>query len=755
MHGTGTALGDPIEVGAVVAVLGGGAAQPLVLSAGKSWVGHAEAAAGATGLRHALAGLRAASAQAVLHLAAPNPYLEGSLRRPAAGAAGGGGAGWALPRQAGGLPFAGAGGAAAPVRGVSSFAFQGTNAHALLLGAQPAAGAPPAAAPPPPAWRRAFTWAAPAAHLFVGGALPGGGAPGKLVLAVRLEGAGAAFLLDNVIGGAPWLPTSAVLEIAAEAAAAAAGAALAEPRGCGALTLVGVALPSGLPLGGSGADVTAALYAGSGLVEVQAAPRSSGQHCHALLFGSLTRGAGEAPATGGKAGAPTAAAVPSLAARAALLAHVLLSGSAAAAPAAAAAGAFASVDATAAGAPSGLLLQPCALEAALQLEGVSLTGAAATAAGPPPRRGAVSAIGGATVLTIEHDSAVGSEEGGEGESLASEGAPPAAAGSPGPLTIKVPASIAALHAACGSLLAGTPAGAMAAAAARPAAAGGPASLWLLPAGGGGGSGAAHVRDAAFRPLDLSGAPQPPAGAAAEGAARAEEAWTTDLEAWEVEEIVAEAVTGILGQEVGRGARAAGGGGPRRTRRRGGAGPLPGRGAAAARQGCRAGAPACAQVSHDEPLMAAGLDSLGAVELRNALKERLGGLALPPTLLYDFQSIEVGRARPRAGAARSRAPAKDVCCRQAARPRAHARARRRLPLRPCPPAAGHHRVHHGRPRGRAPRGRLAARLRGRARGRAPGRRAGALAAAEAVAAGARAAAAVPRGAGRRQRAERVL
>jgi acyl carrier protein len=43
------------------------------------------------------------------------------------------------------------------------------------------------------------------------------------------------------------------------------------------------------------------------------------------------------------------------------------------------------------------------------------------------------------------------------------------------------------------------------------------------------------------------------------------------------------------------------------------------------------------VSPDEPLMAAGLDSLGAVELRNALEGRLGGqgLTLPPTLVFDY------------------------------------------------------------------------------------------------------------------------
>ena len=61
MHGTGTPLGDPIEVGAVAAVLGGTAgdamrgdggsgvkasAAPLTLLSSKSWFGHAEPAAG-------------------------------------------------------------------------------------------------------------------------------------------------------------------------------------------------------------------------------------------------------------------------------------------------------------------------------------------------------------------------------------------------------------------------------------------------------------------------------------------------------------------------------------------------------------------------------------------------------------------------------------------------------------------------------------------------------------------------------------
>ncbi len=49
MHGTGTPLGDPIEVGAALAVLRGGA-HPVALTAAKSRAGHAEPAAGAVSL---------------------------------------------------------------------------------------------------------------------------------------------------------------------------------------------------------------------------------------------------------------------------------------------------------------------------------------------------------------------------------------------------------------------------------------------------------------------------------------------------------------------------------------------------------------------------------------------------------------------------------------------------------------------------------------------------------------------------------
>lgn len=72
MHGTGTPLGDPIEVGAAAAVLrqnsAGSTAQPFRLAADKSWHGHTEPAAGLLGLYHAAASLRAAASASICHL---------------------------------------------------------------------------------------------------------------------------------------------------------------------------------------------------------------------------------------------------------------------------------------------------------------------------------------------------------------------------------------------------------------------------------------------------------------------------------------------------------------------------------------------------------------------------------------------------------------------------------------------------------------------------------------------------------------
>ena len=90
MHGTGTPLGDPIEVGAAAAVLlkaGLPRSAPLHLTAAKSFMGHAEPAAGIVGIAKLALILGQQAADPILHLTSINPYV--------ASAGGQGAAAWA------------------------------------------------------------------------------------------------------------------------------------------------------------------------------------------------------------------------------------------------------------------------------------------------------------------------------------------------------------------------------------------------------------------------------------------------------------------------------------------------------------------------------------------------------------------------------------------------------------------------------------------------------------------------------------
>ncbi|KOU67264.1 hypothetical protein ADK57_16880 [Streptomyces sp. MMG1533] len=118
-HGTGTLLGDPIEAGALGAVLGRGrpADRPLLIGSVKSNLGHLEGAAGIVGLIKTVLSLQHAKLPASLHFHSPNPHIdftELGLRVVAEPTA------W--PTEHGRPALA----------GVSAFGFGGTNAHAIL-----------------------------------------------------------------------------------------------------------------------------------------------------------------------------------------------------------------------------------------------------------------------------------------------------------------------------------------------------------------------------------------------------------------------------------------------------------------------------------------------------------------------------------------------------------------------------------------------------------------------------------------------
>lgn len=137
-HGTGTALGDPIEFESLRAVLAtpGDAAFPCWLGSVKTNIGHLEAAAGIAGLIKVLLALQHGTIPPHLHLHAVNPLIPLTETR------------FQVPTTAQPWPDT-------PRRlaGVSSFGFGGTNAHVIVE-----------AAPAMPARR-----AGPdrAAHLFV------------------------------------------------------------------------------------------------------------------------------------------------------------------------------------------------------------------------------------------------------------------------------------------------------------------------------------------------------------------------------------------------------------------------------------------------------------------------------------------------------------------------------------------------------------------------------------------------------------
>lgn len=128
-HGTGTSLGDPIEVQALAAVLGEGrkADNPLAIGSVKTNIGHLEAAAGIAGLMKVVLALQHGEIPPHLHLEHPNPYIP-----------------WddfpiVVPTQRQDWPAS----RGPRTAGLSSFGFSGTNAHLVLEQAPESHAVPP------------------------------------------------------------------------------------------------------------------------------------------------------------------------------------------------------------------------------------------------------------------------------------------------------------------------------------------------------------------------------------------------------------------------------------------------------------------------------------------------------------------------------------------------------------------------------------------------------------------------------------
>ena len=155
------------------------------------------------GFVHAMAALTTQSTAANLHLRALNPLLSSILASGQASSS----LSPAIPRQACQTPRLAA-------QSISSFAFQGTNAHAVLAAAPDSVPDAPSSRQRPVQQTRIWFAPEPCVLLHLAAVLPAAGSrTGQLHLASRLDRPGLAFLADHVVQGRMLVPGAAMFEM--------------------------------------------------------------------------------------------------------------------------------------------------------------------------------------------------------------------------------------------------------------------------------------------------------------------------------------------------------------------------------------------------------------------------------------------------------------------------------------------------------------------------------------------------------------
>lgn len=279
-------------MGAAAALLLGGnngaasRTTPLTLASDKTSLGHTEPAAGVTGVLHAIKAMQLGRFDPMLHLRSVNPHLVGSLAPRAF-------ASMSMPRQPAGS------GARHAAFGVSSFAFQGTNAHAIVRspGADPAAWS---TSSPAAVWLKQYMYVVPPFVSMVHGVSAASGT--TVAFDIQLSHPVVAFLMDHVVNGKAVLPAAAYLESSFAAAQTALGLSASSTG----ISISGMALMQPLVVSvgeqASAPNLTIALNNATGACNIQSASGSASnavtKHTEAYVSAVVENRAAAAPDTG-------------------------------------------------------------------------------------------------------------------------------------------------------------------------------------------------------------------------------------------------------------------------------------------------------------------------------------------------------------------------------------------------------------------------------------------------------------------------